>query len=119
MTGFTQLGGGNMRGALAGGRSAIVTTAAGVYHADVTEGGTRPAHGRVTHITRLNRWNMGGGFTGGHDAIVTRLTRAQHFSMIHGHYRCKDIGGVAGLADIRSTNMRRILANGYRAVMTA
>ena len=39
--------------------------------------------------------------------------------MIDRHHRCKNIGGVAVLADIGCLNMCRVLARCVRAVMTA
>ena len=87
-------------------------------HADVVKRGAQPTHRGMTDIAGLDRRNMGCTFTGSDDAIVARLTTAQHFSMIHRDYRCKDIRRVTGLANIRGTNMIGVFAKGCRAIMT-
>lgn len=119
MAGFTQLGGGNVRGGFTGGKSTIVATVTGVHYTGVTKDSARPACRGVTYIAGLGRRNMAGGFTRSNDAVVARLAGSQHLGMVDRHHWRENIRGMTGLANIGATNMRCILSNGRGAVMTA
>ena len=56
---------------------------------------------------------------GGQGAVVAGRTGSKNLVVIHGENRRPDSRGMAGFADVGRLNMRRALAGGVRAVMTA
>ena len=50
---------------------------------------------------------------------MTRAATAQNLDVVNSHHRRPEIGGVAGLANIRRLNVRRTFASGLCTVMTA
>ncbi len=63
--------------------------------------------------------NMRGSLAGRGDAIVTRAAGPDNLGVIDSHYGHKNVRAVAIFANICCLNMRRILADRVRAVMTA
>ena len=86
---------------------------------DVVEIRRQPANRAVTIVAGVATGNMRQVFANSDDAIMARAASPDHLCVIDDHYRRENIRRVAVLTNIRRLNVRLILANRIRAVVTA
>ena len=85
----------------------------------MSEYGWCPAITCMTVIAGVATGDMCRGLADGSDTVMAGDTGSNYLRVIDGQRRCKHIGRVAVLADIRCLNVCRIFAGCVRTVMTA
>ena len=115
---FAHIGGIDVRGTLAGGRRAVMTTDTVTGDRTVIHGRTQPGRSGMADITFLCRRNMGGPLTGCGDIVMTAGAGSNDLRVIHCHHRYPGSRRVARFAHTGGTNVAWPLTDSSRAVMT-
>ena len=117
MAGLAQIGGGDMRRALASGNRAVVAGATGVRGKTVIKHRHQPIHRGVAGLTNGRGRYVGGTLARGNYAVMTTFTAAIHLRVVHRGHRHPTHRRVTGVALHRGIDVGGILAGGHHAIV--